>query len=339
MTKFKSILKLFLTTNLLLILISCHNNSLDIDISDINTKPTIIRFDQILQNINTDSISEEVEILREKYNPFFDLYNIKIIEIGSSNQNQYPDYLLSFLTDFTITEINKRVKNKFSDFDDTEYEIVNAFKHYAYYYPEKETPTIYTYLSGFNQSIVIAENIIGISLDKYLGEDADLYEAINTARYLRKKMNSELIPVDCIKAWGSSEFPFNDSIDNLISHIIYNGKIMYFTDAMLPKMHDSLKIAYSNKQLEWCYDNEQNMWTYLIENKALFSTDFIEIKKYTENAPFTASFTKDSPGETGVWIGWQIVRSYMKNNTSISLQELMKSDNYIQILNNSKYNP
>jgi hypothetical protein len=39
-------------------------------------------------------------------------------------------------------------------------------------------------------------------------------------------------------------------------NIISQGKLMYFVDAMLPDMHDSLKIGYTAAQLKWCQNNE-----------------------------------------------------------------------------------
>ena len=45
----------------------------------------------------------------------------------------------------------------------------------------------------------------------------------------------------------------------------------------------------------------------------------------------------ESPGRVGVWIGWQIVRSYMKNN-NVTLQELFAKDAK-EIFDNSKYKP
>jgi uncharacterized protein YjaZ len=104
-------------------------------------------------------------------------------------------------------------------------------------------------------------------------------------------------------------------------------------------MHDTLKIGYSSEQIEWCNRFEKDMWTYLIDEKLLFTTEHLDIKRYIDEAPFTTSFSKESPGRTGIWMGWQIVRDYMKNNPDVSLQELMSLKNYQEILNLSKYNP
>jgi hypothetical protein len=44
-----------------------------------------------------------------------------------------------------------------------------------------------------------------------------------------------------------------------------------------------------------------------------------------------------SPGKVGVWVGWQIVSSYMKHN-NVSLQELLKI-NELDLFQKSKYKP
>ncbi|NOZ45244.1 MAG: hypothetical protein GXO79_00525 [Chlorobi bacterium] len=84
---------------------------------------------------------------------------------------------------------------------------------------------------------------------------------------------------------------------------------------------------------------EEDIWTYLIEKKVLYSTEYMQIKRYIDDAPFTPSFSKKSPGRIGIWVGWQIVRSYMKNRTDVDLIKLMNNNNYQKILNRSKYKP
>jgi len=85
--------------------------------------------------------------------------------------------------------------------------------------------------------------------------------------------------------------------------------------------------------------NEAKMWTYLAEHKMLFTTDRMSIKRFNDDGPYTAAFSEESPARTGVWIGWQIVRSYMKLNKEIKLSDLMNNSNYQSILNQSGYQP
>jgi hypothetical protein len=57
------------------------------------------------------------------------------------------------------------------------------------------------------------------------------------------------------------------------------------------------------------------------------------------DAPFTATISQESPGRLGTWVGWQIIKSYMDENTDVSLQQLMKTTDYQLILNKSGYQP
>ena len=102
---------------------------------------------------------------------------------------------------------------------------------------------------------------------------------------------------------------------------------------------DSLKIGFRKEQLNWCMAHESEMWNYLIEKKMLFSGDRMGQVRFINPAPFTAPFGQKSPGRTGVWLGWQIVKSYMKKNSKVSLKALMENNDYHKILNDSGYSP
>ena len=150
----------------------------------------------------------------------------------------------------------------------------------------------------------------------------------------------EAIVPDCMKGWATSEFEYDNSQKDLLSKMVYNGKILYFMDALLPHIENSRKIGYTSDQIIWCKHNESNIWAFFIEHKLLYSTDHAENIKYIGEAPFTPGFPEGSPGRVGQWLGWQIVRAYMDNNPDVSLSELMEEENDAQkILTKSKYKP
>jgi hypothetical protein len=120
--------------------------------------------------------------------------------------------------------------------------------------------------------------------------------------------------------------------------MIYYGKQLYFLDAVMPSLHDSIKLRYTDDQLLWADENHGNIWTFFIENQLLYSSETALIKKLVTDAPFTAQFSKRSPGRILWFIGFQIVRSYMENN-DIDLPELMKLSDSQQLLASSKYKP
>ncbi|KAF0237970.1 MAG: hypothetical protein FD181_1451 [Prolixibacteraceae bacterium] len=325
---------------ILLSLFSCKRNPLKVDISEIKTETEVVRFDQELFDIQSNDTLNSLTELSYKYPEFFDLFTYKVIQIGGIGDSLFLDGMKLFLTDTMILNVKKLVDTEFSNFEKTEKQLKKAFKYFQYHFPDKKLPTVFTCISGFNQSVFTAENLIGISLDKYLGRDCKYYRQLNsTPAYRVQNMHRDKIAPDVAYAWGITEFEHTNKATTLLDNMVHHGKLMYFVDAMLPEMHDSLKIGYTKLQLDWCKKNEPEMWSYLIEHKLLYSNKRMDIIRYINASPATSGFPLESPGRTGVWIGWQIVREYMKKYPETTLSDLMKNTDYQNILNGSKYFP
>ena len=81
------------------------------------------------------------------------------------------------------------------------------------------------------------------------------------------------------------------------------------------------------------------MWAFFIDNKMLYSKDYGSFLKFFNDAPFTNAFGKDSPPRTGSWVGWQILRDYMRNTGQVNLKKLVEIKDAQRILQISKYKP
>lgn len=332
--------QLIFVSVLFVLIYSCKPNPLKVDISEIKNEVSVVRFDDDLFSINNTDTLESITELSNKYPEFFDLFTYKVIQIGGIGDTLFIEGMKHFLNDTMIINVKKLVDNEFSDFDNIRKQLVKAFKYFQYHFPEKEIPTIFAYVSGFNQSVVTAENIVGISLDKYLGRDCQYYRMLNSTPYYKiLNMHNDKIVSDVAYAWGVTEFEHTNRTTTLLDNMIHHGKLMYFVDALLPEMPDSLKIGYTGLQTKWCKRNEAQMWSQLIERKMLYSNKRMDIIRYINNSPTTSGFPLESPGRAGVWIGWQIVREYMKKYPETTLPELMQNSDYQQILNDSKYFP
>jgi hypothetical protein len=98
-------------------------------------------------------------------------------------------------------------------------------------------------------------------------------------------------------------------------------------------------MGFTRDQMKWCRDNEEQMWTYLVEEKLLFSTNPMVIRKLIEDAPNTSFFTTESPGRATVWQGLQIVRAYVKRHPDLTLNQVLSNRDYQEVLRESRYNP
>jgi len=324
--------------SLVLFISSCSRNPLKIDVTDVSIDLKIRHLDVDLLQTKPDQMEASIPDFKSAYGEFFDIFTYRMIGIGGSDQPKFIEMLNSFVKDTLVQQLKVTVSEKI-DTVELRNELVSAFKHYRFYFPNKEIPLIVTCISGFNQSVVTSGNLIGISLEKYLGGESKFFEQLGLPAYKRRNMHPEKIVPDAMYAWAVTEWPKAENANSLLSQMIYEGKMMYFVDAMLPELHDSLKIGFTKKQLDFCRKDESSMWTFLAEHKQLFTTDRMSIKRFMDDGPYTASFTENSPARTGVWIGWQIVRSYMGKNPDIKLPDLMNNNDFQGILNQSGYQP
>lgn len=319
---------------------SCKKNHYRVNVSSIKTDIEIKRLEYDLFNIAPDGIVDSVPYLKQKYGIFLQLFSY-VINTGKIDDPGFGDFLVRFCTDKQNTEVYSLTNKTFPDVDGVEKGLDQAFRHYLYYFPTKNVPAVYTCITGFNNSIITGDSVLGIGLDRYLGADCEYYPRLEIYTYLSARMTPDNIVPDCMYAWAASEWDFSFlkyPADNVLSEIIHLGKLKYFEKCMLPETSDELIFDFNADQMKFCRNNEDQMWEYLIENDLLFSTDQFIIRKLTGEAPFTSYFTNESPGKASVWIGFRIVESYMKKNNQ-TLEGLMTDTDVQGILEKARYNP
>ena len=188
----------------------------------------------------------------------------------------------------------------------------------------------------YNAKAIYADSLVIVALELYLGKDHKFYEFPN---YLKQNFEEKQIMPDVVSSFTYRNIPaFPDR--NLVSQMIFEGKQLYAKDLLLPEYTDADKIGYTPEQIKWCEENEAYMWRYFLEKEMLYSDDPKLTTRFMTPAPFSKFYLEidnDTPGRVGAWIGWQIVRSYMKNN-NVALPELLKTDSK-EIFEKSKYKP
>ncbi len=227
----------------------------------------------------------------------------------------------------------------FGDFEEVKSELTALFQQIKYRYPKFKEPTVITHISDldFQYPVIYADSLLFISLDMYLGANNEVY--YDFPKYLAQNFTKEHLIVDVSNEINNSFYRKLRS-RTFLDRMINEGKFLYATDVNLPNVNGEIKIGYTKEKLNWAKQNEDDVWKYFIENELLFSNDASLNSRFIDVAPFSKFYLEsdnDSPGRIGVWIGWQIVRSYMKNN-DVALQELMtmKAED---IYKNSKYKP
>ena len=139
---------------------------------------------------------------------------------------------------------------------------------------------------------------------------------------------------------GQFEFANYDKEDKtLINKMIYWGKIYYFTEHMLPKAADSLIIEYTTDEINRVELNKKETYGYFAKNDLLFNEERASETKFIAPRPITNEVGDKAPGRIGRYLGWDIVRSYMENNSQVTIPELMSDTNHREIFRKAKYKP
>jgi len=320
---------------------SCKKNHYKINTSSIKVKIEVKRLEKDLFSLNPDEVIPNIPSLKKKYDGFLQLFSM-VINTGDINEDSFGDFLLRFCSDKQNNEVYNLTIKQFPDVAPIQKSLQDAFRHYLYYFPGKPVPAVYTCITGFNNSIITGDSLLGISLDRYLGADCPYYPRLNIYKYLAARMTPENIVPDCMYGWASSEWDFaalKYPADNVLAEIIHYGKLKYFEKCMFPETSDEIIFGFTPSQMKFCRNNESQMWQYLIENNLLFSTDQFKIRKLIGEAPFTSYFTNDSPGRAAVWIGFRIAESYMMKNQSAKIDDIITNTDVQSILEKAKYSP
>ncbi len=281
----------------------------------------IVRFDKIF----FETPSKDLDKIKTEF-PFF---------FPSGNDDSV---WLHKMQDPLWRELYTEVQKKYADIEPVRSELTTLFKHIKYYFPKTKTPKIITVISemDYNNKAIYADSLVIISLELYLGKEHKFYQFPN---YIKQNFEEKQIMPDVVNSFSSRKIPAVTD-KNLLGQMIYHGKQLYLKDLLLPDYNDAEKMGYTKEQINWCVENEAYMWRYFLEKEMLYSDDKKLIPRFINPAPFSKFYLEidnESPGQVGAWIGWQIVRSYMKNN-DVSIENLLKM-NAKELFEKSKYKP
>ncbi len=297
-----------------------------------------------------DKVTEAAEAIPVKVNiERFDkrFYESKPEEL-SQLKNEFPFFFPAGNPDTVWTnkmknpllrELYGEVKKKYPNNAAFEDNLEQLFKRIKFYYPELKTPKVIALISEVDKDAkaIYTDSLVLLSLDTYLGKDHRFYEGF--PKYMRQGFEPSQMMPDLVSSFSQGKIA-QPTDRTLLAQMIYFGKELYMKDMLLPDVSDAAKIEYTDEQIQWCKENESEMWKYFINNKLLYDTDVKLMQRFVAIGPYSKFYLEidnESPGRVGQWLGWQIVRSYMENN-DVTMQKMLAMDAK-EIFDNSKYKP
>lgn len=254
---------------------------------------------------------------------------------------QYPDSIwLKRQKDSLQVILQSEINKIFPTLSPFEKQLKPLLQHIKYYFPAYSDPKVVTLTNNvdYQNKTVFADSLVLISLDTYLGAANSLYEGI--PQYIVRDMDIAYFGAHLADEFALSVVP-NPENRSLLGQMIYYGKRLYLKDLLLPSLQDEIKISYTTTEIEWAKANERFIWQYFVENELLYKTNSSNFLRFIEPAPFSKFYLEidnESPGKIGQWLGWQIVRAYVKKHPKKAINEILQTPTEV-LFRASNYKP
>ncbi len=317
---------------LILIAASCGKKNV---YGEINPEFEIIRLDSVMFSFLNNQTSEQA---LNNFFPLLDTLGKHTYRIGICEDESFYSRLKTYFSHDELKKLYQDTEACFQDMTQMNRELSYGMEQLQSHFPEIPAPKIYSHVSGWKQNVIVTDDALSISLDKYLGSDYPLYQSYFKTYQLPLMCPDRVVP-DYLLGYIMANLPFRGDDKVLLNRMLYEGKLSYILSQLIPERDKREFVGYTEEQYRWCEKNEKRIWNKILENKHLYTPDPITTNQYLRPAPYTSNLPTESPDRVGVWLGYQIICSYMKKNPKTTLSELMQMTEYQQLLKDSRYKP
>lgn len=305
------------------------------------------RLDKDLYALDTNNLAAGAEEFCHKYPTFSGFYLDTLMAFGINNNFSDTSIginkgLRTFLTHEDYRGVFDTVFARYPDEERINKELIKGFKYAKHYFPEYDVPEIIYFVSGLNNygAITYGDDIIGVGLDMFLGSDYPFYKSVGIPDYFSGQLTEKYIPVAVFRTVYRETNPFVADGRVLLDMMIQSGKEMYFIKTLLPFLDEHTRLAYTEKQLAWCEENEAMIYDFFARRELLYENNLQKVVRYVMDGPSATGMPQDSPGNIGAWLGLQIVEAYMHTHPEKTLKQLIQDPIDAQLfLMESKYKP
>lgn len=161
-----------------------------------------------------------------------------VLKIGHVNDSEINLKFLAFYQDSTLQTLLAEAEQQYANMDDINQELTDAFARLQEMIPDMEVPLIYAQIGSLDQSVIVGNGLLGISLDKYLGKDYPLYlrEDYGYTEEQRRVMTRQNIVPDCIGFYLLSIFPMpSEYAQSQLGRDMHIGKVQWVVNQAMNK--------------------------------------------------------------------------------------------------------
>lgn len=193
---------------LLLTLVICVGCQMKFQADDEGNEPLVKveRYDRLEYRYLTTADYSALQEMNTEYPMETRTLIEDILQLGDATDPDINSKFVNFYQDTRLQSLITDAETKYADMDSLNAQFNNVFTRLKKMLPDMKIPRIYAQLTALDQSVVVGDQTIGISLDKYLGADYVGYKAYYPPEQ-RKVMSSEYIVPDCVVFYLMSQYP------------------------------------------------------------------------------------------------------------------------------------
>ena len=176
-----------------------------------------------LQQMNTDYPIETRTLIE------------RMLQLGPVNDPNISKKFLMFYQDSTLQNLISDAEAEYANMDDINEQLENAFQNLEKWIKDIHRPQFYAQIGALDQSIIVGENSVGISLDKYMGKDYPLYKKYYSQQQRESMRRDQIVP-DCLMFYLMSVYPM-DNFDTRtqLERDLHVAKIMWVVNKAMEK--------------------------------------------------------------------------------------------------------
>lgn len=330
--------RFFIFTFLVLALFSCKEDNQGKERITIpqDEKPKLkIHYENLSQGLFNVKTPEDVKVFLEKRPRF----SAEYLEVPNAADPKMVEFMYNLYSNPQLKAFCEESEKYINQPPYLKDQLTDLFENIKFYYPNYNAPEVNTIVTGFkfNKDISVSDSLVVISTDYFLGPKAQFRPV--TYDYFLSRYDKPFITPMIAMALSNKFNEVDPKDETMLAHMIYHGKTLYFMERVLPETPDSLLIMYPEKTVEDIEKNVDVIWGHFIDKKLFYETKPRIIEKYIGESPKISEIGEKCPGRIGRWLGWQIVRKYMKDHPDVTLEDLMSDKNARKIFDESKYKP
>ncbi len=316
-------------------------------LDDIEANYEVYNIFAAMDSLNAQHAPTTIDALMDAHPEYMQLVLKKLYQLQTKDSSDLTAQLIDWRKSDRVNYFFHLIDSVQLDFSDTQ-AIDRLYKHMVYYFGNTQMPNLYYGMHDLAVDLFLftdeeGKEGIGIGEDMFLGPyfNYSLLERFDPifSDYNSRFFDQDHLPKKIGQLLMEDRIPKKKTDIVFLDQLVFEGKVMYMLELLMPQTPDTIVWSYTQAQLDWVKANERNIYSFLIEDNKLYARNSTLLAKYLKPAPSSYGMPPEAPGRAAVYIGYQIVRAYMSKVGMDGLDEMLKELDGQTILQKSRYKP